>query len=106
MSIFDWLKPVDKAIGVIDQFVEDKDEKNRLTAELESLKQQVYITELNTKTVPWVDAVHKMGRQILSILNLIVPAVLIHYHPDVDPMTLVAICGPSGIYNYVKGKGK
>lgn len=105
-KFFGWSKTVDKAIDVVDQLVTDKDQANALKHDLERLKQEVYITELNTKTVPWVDALHKMGRQILSVLQIIVPAVLLYLKPDIDPLAIIGMAGPAGVYNYVKGVGK
>ena len=103
---FNWLNPINKALDIAGEFVEDKDKRNELNAHLQQLKEQVYLAELNTQTIPWVDALHKMGRQILSLLNLIIPAVLLYFQPDINPAAIVAICGPSGIYNYAKGKGR
>ena len=97
---------IGKAGDIASEAIEDKDKLNELNAKLAEIKEQVYMTELNTKTIPWVDAIHKMGRQILSLLNLIVPAGLLYVQPDIDPLALAAIVGPSGIYNYIKGKGK
>lgn len=106
MSLFNWAKPISDVIGVVDQFVEDEDKKNELKFALEELKERTYQMELQTKTVPWVDAIHKMGRQLMSWASMIIPAVLLYAHPDIDPMSLMAIAGPTGVYNYVKGKGK
>lgn len=105
MGILSWLGFADKAIDVIDEFVEDKDERNRLTAGLQRLKEEVYIVELQTKTIPWVDALHKMGRQIISLLSMLVGAWLA-YTGKVDPQALFAILAPAGIYNGVKGRGR
>lgn len=106
MSFLDWLNPINKALDIAGEYVEDKDKANELRAHLEEIKQQVYITELQTKTVPWVDAMHKMGRQILSLLSLAVPAVLLWHNPDTNPAALAAIVAPGGIYNYIKGRGQ
>lgn len=106
MSIFNWAKPISDAIDVVDQFVEDKDKKTELKYALEQLKEQTYQMELQTKTIPWVDAVHKMGRQLMSWASMLIPAILLYHQPDIDPMALMAIAGPTGVYNFVKGKGK
>ncbi len=104
--MFDWLKPISQAIDVVDQLVEDKDQANQLKNDLEKLREQVYMQELKTQTIPWVDALHKMGRQIVSILNLIIPAGLLYLQPDIDPLAVAAIVGSGSIYNFVKGKGQ
>lgn len=106
MGILNFLGVIDKGVDIIDKFVEDKDEKNKLIHDLKQLKEQVYIQELNTKTIPWVDALHKMGRQILSLLSLIIPGVLVYMEPSIDPATIAAIVAPGGLYNYAKGRGQ
>ena len=106
MSLLDWINPINKAADIVAEVVEDKDKRNELNAQLEQLRQQVYITELNTRTIPWVDALHKMGRQILALLNVAVPAVLLWHNPEIDPAALMFMAAPSGIYSYVKGKGR
>lgn len=106
MSLFDWAKPVSKAIDVVDQFVEDKDEKNRLTADLKKLGEQVYMAELGTKTVTWVDALHKMGRQLTSWATLGMGFYLLNTNPEITPGQLAAIGGPGALYTWMKGRGK
>lgn len=106
MSLVDWINPFNKVADIVSEYVEDKDAKNRIMGELETLKQQVYMKELGTKTVPWVDALHKMGRQILSIISLVGPGVLLYLQPDIDPLAIAAMVAPGGVYNWAKGKGK
>lgn len=106
MSLADWINPINKVTEVVSEAVEDKDKRNAINAHLEELKQQIYLAELNTKTVPWVDALHKMGRQIMSLATLIAGVYLLKTNPDIDPLTLAAIISPAGIYNYIKGKGR
>ena len=98
-------RSIDKAIDVIGEVVEDKDLTNKLKAEFETLKEQVYLAELGTKTIPWVDALHKMQRGILSILSMLVSVALVYMGVD-DPLSLAAAVGPAGVYNLAKGKGK
>ncbi|WP_346840160.1 hypothetical protein [Microbulbifer sp. SAOS-129_SWC] len=117
MSLFgkltDWISPIDKGLDIVDQFVVDKDKRAELRATLEQtrerfkqLQEQSYQLELQTKTVPWIDGVHKMGRQLLSVFSLGVGALLLHLHPDIDPLSLGAVVAPGGIYNLIKGRGK
>ena len=101
---FDLFKTIDNGIALVSEAIEDKDLANQLKSDIEKLKQQVYMKELETRTIPWVDALHKMQRGILSVLSMI--AGLIAVYMEVDPMSLVAIVGPASIYNGVKGKGK
>lgn len=106
MSLTDWINPISKAEDIIAEAVEDKDKLNAINGHLAELRQQVYLAELNTKTIPWVDAIHKMGRQMMSYATLAAGVYLLVKHPDINPMTLAAVMSPSGIYNYIKGKGR
>ena len=101
-----WLNPFNKITDIVDKAVIDQDQKIALTNALEQLKEQVYMKELDTKTVPWVDALHKMGRQIISLVNIIAGIVIMYINPEVDPLSLAAVLGAGGVYNAVKGKGK
>lgn len=103
MSLLDWIKPFNKVVDVVAEVVEDKDQRNRINAEIETLRQQVYMAELNAKTIPWVDALHKMQRGILSVFSMGIGAYLVHKGADAG--SIAAIVGPAGIYNFVKGKG-
>jgi hypothetical protein len=133
VDIFSWFKPfsramdsVDKAIGVVSENVEDKDLQNRLIAELQNgqqeirkqeiqlkaLAEQSYVAELNTKTTPWADSIHKLARTGLSVLSMVVGGgILIYYISKgntLDLETMLAVFGinsPALGYNIVKGKG-
>lgn len=103
---FEWINPFNKVADIVSEVVEDKDARNKINGELETLKQQIYIIELNTKTIPWVDALHKMGRQIISFYSVVAGTVILYFNPDINPLVLAAVLGPGGIYNAVKGRGK
>ena len=105
-SPFAVFKTIDNVIDLASEAVEDVDKFNELKAAAEELKQSVYMKELNTKTVPWVDALHKMGRQLMGYANLGVGAYLLSTHPEIDALALGAIVAPSSIYTYIKGRGK
>ena len=64
-----------------------------------------YNNELATKTVPWVDALHKMGRQITSYLGYAL-AFYMTYKGGVDPLAIMSVVAPGGIYAAMKNKGK
>jgi len=104
MSLLDWINPFSKVIDVVDQYVEDKDKANELKHKLNMGAQQVYLTELNTKTVPWVDALHKMGRQITGYVGYVLAFYMVHQ--GYDPMAAMAAVAPGGIYAAFKNKGK
>ena len=96
---------VDKSLDLASEAIEDKDLSNQLRASIEELKQSVYIRELETKTVPWVDALHKMQRGILSMAGIIASVYFAHQGVT-DALALAAPFAPAGAYNFVKGKGR
>ena len=102
----DILGSIGKAIGLVSEAVQDPDKANAIIGHLEAGRQAAYLAELNTQTVPWVDALHKMGRQLLSWGNMGICAYIVAKHPEVNPLTLAAVAGPTGIYSMVKGKGR
>ena len=95
-----------KVGNIVDQAVEDKDLKNQINAQLELARAEMYMKELDTTTVPWIDGLHKMGRQLLSFVIVIASAVILYFNPDVSPLALAVLAGPTGIYNYIKGQGR
>ena len=102
----DWIKPITKGLDIIDQAVPDKDKANELREVFRQLQEQSYQIELQTRTVPWIDGLHKMGRQIISVLSIVGGYIFLAYNPDVDPLKLAALSAPGGVYAYVKGRGK
>ena len=102
LSLF---KTIDKGIDLASEYIEDPDKRNELTAQLESLKQEVYMAELATATVPWVDGLHKMSRTILSLASMLITVYMVH-NGVTDPIALGAGLAPAAGYNIVKGKGK
>jgi len=92
-------------VEIIKELVPDKDKQTKIIMAFESLKQQVYAIELSTQTIPWVDALHKMGRQVLALVNMMLIGALIAW-TDVDWEVLVLLAGPNSVYQYIKGKGK
>lgn len=105
MSLLDWINPFSKVIDIVDKYVPDKDLAAELKSKLELGAQNVYLTELATKTVPWVDALHKMIRPIGTLSGYGLCAYMIH-QGITDPIALAACFAPGGVYNFVKGKGK
>lgn len=104
---------LDKILGLFSQAgnlaseaIEDKDKRNELNAVLEQLKQQVYITELKTQTIPWVDALHKMGRQIISLTTIIMVGIVVSLNPDIEIWKILSGAGPGAVYTLLKGTGQ
>ena len=111
MSFLDYINPFNKVIDLASEAITDKDklhqfrhEADMASAELKTMLEETYRQELETKTVPWVDALHKMGRQILSYAGYGLAFYMVA--KGYDPMAAMAAMAPGGIYSYVKGKGK
>jgi hypothetical protein len=113
LSLF---KTIDKIVDLGSEVIEDKDKRNELSAMIEKVKEeaslakeeleaQIHIAGLNTKTVPWVDALHKMQRFILSVLSMGITVYMIHKGVT-DPIALASGLVPAGGYNIIKGKGR
>lgn len=109
MGILSALNPfrgqITKALELADQAITDKDALNDLKYSLRELKESTYQLELETKTVPWVDGLHKMGRQIISVVSILAIVGLKLYGVDLSIEEMFALAGPGGIYNFVKGAG-
>lgn len=104
-GLFDWINPFKDVIAIVDKNVEDKDKANEINKALMLAAETTYNKELGTKTVPWVDALHKMGRQITNYLGYGL-AFYMTYKGGVDPLAIIASVAPSGAYAVFKNKGK
>lgn len=109
MSIIDWINPFNKVADLVSEIVVDKDKKIAIDAELKKLKDKVYMVELQTKTIPWVDAIHKMSRPIIAIASTIAPGIVLVLVPDIPIEKLMIVMSgsvPAAIYTKMKGKGR
>jgi len=68
-------------------------------------KQSVYIEELRTKTVPMVDAIHKLGRQGLNLATIIVWCVAAGLGHVFNQYDLLILSVGNAAYQVIKGKG-
>ncbi len=91
-----------KAADIASEYIEDKDKKNALIAELVKGYQQ----SAAAATVPWVDATHKLGRQLLqfALIGFYFYAWKTGNPVPIEDMALLA-AGP-GLYTLMKGKGR
>ncbi len=105
MSLLSWLNPFNKVADLVSEVVEDKDKANIINAKLMEAAEATYNRELATKTIPWVDALHKMGRQITGYIGYGLAFYMIH-KGGVDTMAVMASVAPGGIYAAMKNKGK
>jgi len=97
-----------KATDLISEAVVDKDKRNEIFGALEEIRYVAYMTELGTKTIPWVDALHKMGRQIQVYALVGMGFYCMYMDIDFDKLKWVVMLvgGPSLVYQFLKGKGK
>jgi hypothetical protein len=99
----DYINPFNKVADLISEVVVDKDKAAEIKKQLMMAAEATYNNELNTKTVPWVDALHKMGRQITGYLGYTL-AFYMTYKGGADPIAIMAAVAPGGIYAAMKGK--
>jgi len=64
-----------------------------------------YLKELDTKTVPWVDALHKMSRTMLSFFCIAATVILLLTNHEITPSVALILGGPATAYTLIKGKG-
>jgi hypothetical protein len=95
-----------KITDLVSEAVVDKDKRNEILGEVEGLRQQVYMAELSTKTIPWVDALHKMGRQIQLYILMGIVFYCLYHGIDVPQWIVLLVGGPTAIYQLMKGRGK
>ncbi len=104
MNFLNFINPFNRVMDVVDAAVEDKDKANQIKQAISLAAEETYRTELQTKTVPWVDALHKMSRTIISLASIGAGVYLAQENAGLD--VIAAAVAPGGIYNWVKGKGR
>lgn len=60
---------INNIIGVVDQYVEDKDLKAKLIVEMKKIEMDGMTTLLSTTTTPWVDGVVKLMYASVSLVR-------------------------------------
>ena len=95
-----------KVSDLVSEAVVDKDKRNEIFGALEELRYQAYMAELSTKTVPWVDALHKMGRQLQVYGIMGLGAYCLWKGIDLPQWLILLVGGPTVTYQLMKGKGK
>ncbi len=100
-SLFGTKGVVNKGLDIIDQMVTDKDKAAELKAAF-------YLQELQTPTIPIIDAIHKMGRQTLAFAQMGFYYMTIQQYGTaaITPELVAGVSGAASIYTLVKGKGK
>jgi len=92
---------VNKGMDIVDQLITDKDKAAELKAAF-------YLQELQTPTIPLIDAIHKMGRQTLAFAQMGFYYMTIQKYgvEAITPELVAGVSGAASIYTLVKGKGK
>ena len=112
-----WLKAIpiigklfENTTDIIKEVVIDKDQQNKILENLEVIKlameKDMYLKELEIKTVPWVDALHKMGRQILNVLIMVAVVWLMLSGKTITPEVALLLGGGNVAYQLIKKAGK
>lgn len=101
MNFLDFINPFKDITNLVSEVVEDKDKANEINKKLMETAENTFIVELGTKTVPWVDALHKMGRQITGYLGYALAFYMVS-KGGVDPIAVMAAVAPGGIYAAMK----
>ncbi|AYM04238.1 hypothetical protein D8911_14640 (plasmid) [Levilactobacillus brevis] len=101
-----WLPIIGDLFGLVEKAVPDKDKQTEMIGKLNQLQSDIYLAELNTKTHPLIDGLHKMGRQLLGYYTAGLSAYLLATQPGIDPMSLAVLAGPAGAYTIMKGRGR
>lgn len=94
-----WITPVNTGLEILKQISgEDGEASERLA--------KVYIEELRCKTIPIIDALHKLGRQGTVWGQMAFYAWCIEKGVTITPELVAGISSTAGIYSFVKGAGK
>lgn len=110
----DWMSTITgifKDTGdIVKEAVTDKDAQNKILGNLKEIEmtigKDIYLAALNTKTVPWVDALHKMSRPLLNVVTIVAVVVLMLCGESITPEVAMILGGPNLAYQIIKGKGK
>jgi hypothetical protein len=105
-----WWNIFSDAKDLASEYIEDPDKRNELVAKINAAQNATYQLELQTKTIPWVDALHKMSRPLISVITIITAGVVVSINPELDIVNLLTVIGggaaPATAYTILKGKGQ
>lgn len=97
-----------KALDLASEKMLDQDKLNDLITRVIEAQLQLDIAKAQTKTIPWVDALHKMFRPmywLLFTIGIFVFAYLQINLEEYEKYFLLA-SGGGGLYTLMKGRGK
>lgn len=100
----------EKLVELALEKTEDVDKRNALVLDALRIREGTRIAEINRVTIPWVDALHKMGRQLLVAVLAVGTFVCIALGHVEDLLKvqdwLLAVATMGGIYIAMKGRGQ
>lgn len=109
-AMFEWFGKLfgvaDKALDVAKEATVDKDRVLQLAQDGKDLELQAYVAELSAKTIPWVDALHKMGRLLTQWLLIGMGILQMMTGKQLSEVVWLTIGGPVALYTWMKGRGK
>lgn len=111
MGLWDKLLPdIFKDVAdLADQAIDDDDMRSKLIGKIEQanelIKKELLIIELQTKTIPWVDALHKMGRQLQWYITAVIVGISMLAGHEITSQEAMLLGGVSIAYQLIKGKG-
>lgn len=99
-----------KALDIVLEKTVDVDKRNALVMQFLTMKEETRRAELARTTIPWVDAVHKMGRQIFWLATTTGVLVLIGIGRGEELLRYASVLDTSvlggALYTLLKGKGR
>lgn len=99
-----------KALDIALEKTEDVDKRNAMLLEYVRIKEETRRAELARVTVPWVDALHKMGRQIFWLTSLVGILTLIGLGHGDELMRYAGALDTTAagglLYTLMKGRGQ
>ena len=98
--LFNW---GDKGIDIATKRTVDADALIKLAQDGQDAQLKAYIAELAVTTIPWVDALHKMGRQIQIYVLLALGWYSTSTGKPLDPIAWGVLGGAVGVYHLIKG---
>lgn len=96
--LFGGSNSVEKSLDLASQYIEDKDQRNQIIGQI--------IAADMARTVPWVDALHKMGRQMMIVFLMYIYWDSVKAGHPLDMETFLTIAAGPGAYILLKGKGR
>ena len=97
-----------KALDLASEKLLDQDKLNDLITRVIEAQLQLDIAKAQTKTIPWVDALHKMFRPMYWLLFTIAIFIFAYLEIPLEAYEkyFLLASGGGGLYTLMKGRGK